>query len=441
MAITEKTPAERKKLTDLGIKALPPAPEGQRYIRWDGLLENFGVRVSDAGGKTYVVMRRVNGELKMVKVEKVGVVDLAKARDLARDMLIDMGKGVDPVEQRRAKAAAAQSDERTFKARYETFKKRHIAGLRPRSQKEAERPFDRHFLPKWKDRDLAGITRQEIADLLEKMLTDLEGKGRKKQAAKVGPREPEVRGVAVNRARTALTTFFNFAVDRGWVATNPVPRKNFVVEKSRERVLTDDELARIWHAAGKFDGPYGQMVRLVMLTAARRTEAAEARWPEIEGAIWTLPPERTKSKREHVVPLSSLARDVPAGVKRFEKCDYVFTTAGRGPIEGFSKWQVALNELAAGIGPHGKDLAEPAPLAPWGLHDLRRTCATWIEARYPLGVLKAVLNHAKGGGVTDVYARNAFLPEKTEALERWAMHIAGITSPPAGNVVRMRETA
>ena len=131
-----------------------------------------------------------------------------------------------------------------------------------------------------------------------------------------------------------------------------------------------------------------------------------------DGAAWTIPGERTKNARVHVVSLSPLVRELIASVGTDN--ELVFTTNGTTPVSGWSKIK---NRLDAAM-----------QIPPWRLHDLRRTCATGMaEIGIAPHIVEAVLNHVSGAraGVAGVYNRAAYLPEKKAALERWAAHIEG----------------
>jgi integrase len=184
--------------------------------------------------------------------------------------------------------------------------------------------------------------------------------------------------------------------------------------EARDRVLTDREVGTIWRAAGAMGWPFGPLMRLLLLTAQRRDEVAGLRWSELSPdlAVWTVPKERAKNGRAHVVHLAPEARAVLATVPRVEGCDLVFTTSGRTPVSGFAKAKERLDRLS-GVGG-------------WRLHDFRRTAVTWMAgAGVPPHVADRLLNHVEGAirGVAAVYQRGEFLSERKAALEAWAGHV------------------
>src|SRR5262249_49507886 len=151
-------------------------------------------------------------------------------------------------------------------------------------------------------------------------------------------------------------------------------------ERARERTLTDDEIRAVWAAAEGDTGPFGAFVRFILLTGARRSEAADMAWSELDDGIWTLPGSRNKTKGDLVRPLNRRATAVlPAGVGKF-----VFSTDGSTPISGFSKFKATFDK-ACGV-------------ADWTLHDLRRTARTLMSrAAVNSDIAERCLGHVMPG--------------------------------------------
>ena len=189
--------------------------------------------------------------------------------------------------------------------------------MKPRSLVECRR----HLLRDWKPLHglaLSGVNRPLIASRLGALVKTN------------GP-------VPANRARATLSAFFSWAIGEGRCDNNPVIGTNKQSEKQRERVLTDDELIMIWHAAP--ENAYGRIVKLLMLTAQRREEIGGLRWSELqpsEKALIALPGSRTKNARAHDVPLSAAAVDVLKAQPRIFGRDLVFGE-GEGGYSGWSK--------------------------------------------------------------------------------------------------------
>jgi integrase len=208
-------------------------------------------------------------------------------------------------------------------------------------------------------------------------------------------------------------TFFEFCFREGLIEVNPVNGTDKAHEVERTRVLTDAELAELWQSLGvSGNGDFSDIVRLLLLTGQRREEIGGLRWSEVdlEQGVISLPPDRTKNRRPHKVPLSAPARAILDRRSRGNG-DYVFGT------QGFCAWS---NPKAA------LDYRLGAKVEPWTLHDLRRTCATGMaELGVSPHIIEAVLNHISGhkAGVAGIYNRARYTDEVRDALERWAEHV------------------
>jgi integrase len=198
--------------------------------------------------------------------------------------------------------------------------------------------------------DLAEITLRTIADLIAKIDTNS------------GP-------VAANRCRASLSAYFEWLKKKGVVDVNPVLNTNQAAEAPRIRLLSDDELAAIWRACG--DDRYGRIIKLLVLTGARRDEIASLRWSEIdfEKAIITLPHERIKARRnakirrEHIIPGTPAVAAILIEQKRATgDGDLVFGRGARG-ARSFSNWSGDKKDLVARITAlHGE------PIDDWHVH-------------------------------------------------------------------------
>jgi integrase len=227
-------------------------------------------------------------------------------------------------------------------------------------------------------------------------------------------------------------------MQQGIVTQNPVANTGKFPERSRERVLNDVELRLIWMAAG--DDHYGSVIKLLMLTGQRADEIASLEWREIGEGVITLPPERTKNKRQHIVPLSDPALAILEAQPRRANSDGALRELMFGIGErGFSGWSSCKEKIDERIAK-----AAGNPLSDWVVHDLRRTAATGMAR---LGVqphiIEAVLNHVSGhkAGVAGIYNRNTYEPEKRQALNLWANHIMALVEGRESNVVPMQRQA
>jgi len=178
---------------------------------------------------------------------------------------------------------------------------------------------------------------------------------------------------------------------------------------SRSRVLTDDELRRVWVAIDEC-GTFGAIVKLLILTGQRRGETAalQSSWIKIDAI--TLPKEITKNGREHTFPIGTMAASLLA--ERSTSGGLFLARWRQTNFSGWSKSKAALDKLSGVSG--------------WTLHDLRRTFATNLAALgTPIHVTERLLNHVSGtqSGIVAVYQRHSYMPEMRKAVEAWERHL------------------
>jgi len=275
-----------------------------------------------------------------------------------------------------------------------------------------ENIFNRIIVPAWRNRTIDSIRRRDIIDLVE----DVAASGR---------------GYHANRTCAVLSKFFAWLVARDALTFSPVtgverPHK----EKTRSRVLTDDELRVLWLACGH-EGASGEAIRLMTLTGARRGEVGEMSRREVDQdhQLWNLPAERTKNGRPHTIPLSTQAWTLIEARPRFAGCDFVFAIDGKRAV---NNWDEVKHRISAkaGIAAEG-----------WRLHDLRRTAASGMQKLgVPVPVIEKALNHVSGTfrGIVGVYQTHDYADEVRIALQRWADRVEEIVGGKPAKVVKLR---
>jgi integrase len=418
------------KLTQPAVERLKPPASG-RVEYWDSQLPGFGLRISASGRKSWVVMYRVSG--KLVR-ETLGTItatpNVGEARELPRASFRKAQQGTNPVAERRAQERAQQqATAETFRAVSALFVERYAKqNTKESTWRELQRQLDVDVNPHWGDRPIRSITRRDVVELLDGI------------ADRGAP-------VQANRTLARLRTLFNWAVDREIIATSPLARMKLpTVEKERSRTLSDDEIRLFWRACERLGWPFGPMCQLLLLTAQRRTEVAGMRWSEIdiERGLWTIPRERAKNDREHLVNLSDFSIKLLDMLPRVQAAladgmeappaDFIFTTTGQSHVSGYSKAKERLDQ-------HLRDLSreqaassaeQPRGVGEWIFHDLRRTAATGMaRLNVPPQVVDRILNHVSGTirGVAAVYNRHAYLEERRAALDLWSHHIQELIAP------------
>jgi integrase len=256
--------------------------------------------------------------------------------------------------------------------------------------------------------------------------------------AKVG----EVRGItARNRVRSSLAAFYHWALREGLIETNPFANTNKVSENApRERTPSLDELAEIWNAAGDTD--YGQIVKLLMLTGARRDEIADLRWTEVDlTAGWTtLPPERTKNNRVHEIPITRPMAAIlePRHAAANGSRGQVFGR-GQGGFQDFSSSKAELDQRIL----MARKVRKVDALSAWTLHDFRRSVSTNMHEVLGVGphIVEACIGHvgAFRSGVAAVFNKARYRTEKRRAFELWNELLMTAVAGGANKIVQMRK--
>jgi integrase len=385
MKFTDKTVTQSK----------PELPEGKTdHIFFDDLDRGFGLRVRDTGSKIWVYQYSRNNKTRRMTIGVWPTMSPSQAREQVRKLTAERRLGADPAHD----LATRQADKETFAAVVTQYLAAKEPELRDRTYAETMR-YLTGTASRLNARPMAAIEQSEIAALLDRAATDSGD-------------------ATANRLRANLAALFTWAMQRGKVAANPVMLTEKRKEQSRDRVLSDAELAAIWNACP--EGDFGNIVKLLMLTGQRRSEIGGLRWSEIDmhtGQI-NLPGERTKNGHPHFVPLSEPVREIIAAQPRLR--DQVF---GRGDsAEGFAGWSAAKAAL---------DKRLPANMPGWGLHDLRRTMATGMgELGVQPHIIEAAINHQSGhkAGVAGTYNRANYHAERKVALYKWAAHVMALVT-------------
>jgi integrase len=411
----------QNRLTDRKLQALKRS--GKRYEVMDSDVPGFGVRVSEAGQKSFVLIARYPGSSNPTR-RALGVypsLSLEKARERAREWRNLIRKGIDPkAEEERLRRIELRKQATTFAAVADDFIERHVKGQRKAS--DTEREIRKELVACWADRPIASITRQDVIVVVEDIA---------RRPA------PYTAHIVLGHARS----LFNWAINRGayGLETSPCDRIKastlIGAKEARQRVLSDVELAALWKSTEALGYPFGPLYTLLLLTGSRKSEVSDAGWSEfdLKKKIWTVPPERFKSNASHLVPLSDQAVAILESLPRFTKGDHLFTsTYGEKPASGFSKAKARLDALMK---------EQLGTIAPWVIHDIRRTVRTRLASlRVPDLVAEMVIGHGRKG-LQRVYDQHTYEPEMREALELWAARLRDIVTPPPENVVRMKERA
>jgi integrase len=419
--------AMRRLLTDSYCKAEKPPSAGRLEVA-DQRCTGLAFRVTAKGARSWAFRFRdpLSRAPLRVTIGPYPDVSLSAARERADELRSMVAAGVNPIEHKRKERADAPT--RTFQALSDRYLAEHAERKkRPRSVAEDRRNLNIHILPKWKGRDYRGITRADVIELLEAIVTS--GKP-----------------TAANRVHSLISKIFSFAINSDLLTVHPATRLDKRgSEKSGRRVLSDSEARLFWRGVvlPPVSRRVGLALRLALLTGARANEVAGAAKDEFRQlddprqASWLIPAGRVKNKRDHLIPLSKLAIETVRDALELTGDDdkSLFPSPrGDGPIDRHAL-ATAMSRLSE------KVKGDAATVRAWRAdppspHDLRRTVETRLSS---MGVSKedrdACLNHVRsdvGSKHYDLYER---AKEKRAALDRWSSALTAILSPTASVVV------
>jgi integrase len=388
----------KTKLTKANLPAIEAdfAASGKAdKIYFDTDLRGFGLRLrAGSDRKVWVCRYEYGGVQRKLTFGDTTVVAPDEAREKAKREMAKVVLGDDPQAKKAEDKAKARITLRYVANQYLQSKQGQLS---PKSLKEAERYLLKsfrklHALPVHK------ITRRDVAVVLSELAI----------------KAP----IAAGRGRAHLSALFTWAAGEGLLdGDNPVAGTNNpspVV--ARDRVLSDSELAAVWNACSDNEG--GRIVKLLILTGARRDEVGGMLWAELDrdNGTWTIQASRTKNRREHTLTLPGRAWSIIEATSRRQPNDRLFGVGARG-FNNFHKTKAILDNQCQ--------------IAPWRFHDLRRTVATRMaDIGIQPHIIEQVLNHQSGhkAGVAGVYNRSAYTREVKNALAIWADHVASVTS-------------
>ena len=378
---------------------------GKQVDFFDKKLAGFFVRISQDGKKSFGVMYRKDGRLRRMKLGTYPLLTLGKARKKATKALREAELGSDP-------AAEKQEDRKaeTFEQVAREYLERH-AKIKKKSWKQDERVINRDLVPEFGKQKAKDISRRDVRTFLES----------KSQTAPV----------MANRTRALLKKIFNWAIMSEIVESNPVhlipaPGK----EHRRERVLTVDELKKVWNAIDadvkssddshlKMKTLSAGIMKLRLLTAQRGAEVMSMEWNELdlEAGWWTIPGEKTKNGLSHRVPLTTPALRIIRKMR-----------SALGDSESRFVFPSPKNDMHISNPQKALQRIQKATQIDFVGHDFRRTAASMMTG---MGIsrltVKKILNHVESD-ITAVYDRHSYDSEKREALETWSQRLMRIVS-------------
>lgn len=421
--------------TARGIAALKPKARRIDYWSADPQEPGFGLRVFPSGARSWFVWTRKTrlGRPVRVTIGAFPDIGLAAARALAADKRADVLHGTDPAAERRAERAANRDTVRALFDAYATHVELRRRAGEFRSWTDVRRSLERDVLPAWNDRPVREIRRKDVIELVTKK-------------AVVGL-------TAANRLQAHISMLFAFGVETDWLDANPAAGLRKRAERPHDRVLTSDEIKKLWAFLDR-DAPMvlsrgamkartitmsestavtlRDLFKVLLLTGQRLGETSRMASADVDldARTWTIPGEHTKNRTAHRVPLSMEVRTILKArrARAAAGAGYVFPSspAGESSVLVWSKRTAKAIATVIGI--------------TFTAHDLRRTVATGLgELGISQDVIGLVLNHRKSGVTGRHYDLSTREAAKRDALDRWADRVEAIVrGKKGGKVIAMR---
>lgn len=376
----------RIKLTAKIVEGMKPS--GKRIQAFDTEQRGLCLRVSTSGEKSFSVVYKHGGRMKRLTLGRFPDVSLADARSRTREALRDVASGTDPQQEKQMVRLAD-----TFAELVDVYLEKYAN--KKRSGSEDRRILNKYLVPRLRYVRAKDVTRAQIRAILDEIAGDAP--------------------IMANRVLASVRKMYNWAIGQDLVEANPcfklpTPSK----ERRRDRVLSDEELKKVWKAFGnEKSAAIADAFKLRLLSAQRGGEVVAMQWAEVDlnARWWTIPAERSKNKMPHRVWLSDPVMSILKRRKAAaEDSPWVFP--GRWEGQPIVETKRVLESLRTASG-----------VLAWRGHDLRRTAASNMTAMgIPRFIVGRVLNHAEPG-VTAVYDRHSYDKEKQEALDAWAKRL------------------
>ena len=393
-----------RKLTALAVENAKPRRRDGRLFRNEiaDAGSNLYLIVQPSGARSWAVRFRFDGKPAKLTLGEPPAMTLVAARVAAAAALEDVAKGIDPrIAKQQAKAVKRQQQQtereqkaaeagETFAWAVSEFVEKHARRkTREITWKAYESILRRLAIPAWGGKPVIAIKKRDVVDLLDAV------------AENNGP-------YMSNRLRATLSKLFSWLLVRDVISVSPVAgTEQPHPETRRERTLDDAEIAKLWAACEGLNQT-GAYIRLLLLTGARRAEPAGSSWEDYDPVARTLTisANRSKSKKQHVIPLSDAA--VAIIEQQPHISHFIFPArVGNGPTTGLSHYKRRVD-------------AAVQLKAPWRLHDTRRSVAAGLQRlKVRIEVIERALGHSSGvyKGIVGTYQTDELAAERRAALQ------------------------
>ena len=366
-------------LNDRQINLIKPPEKGRKSY---GDINGLSLRVTSTNHKSWSIQYRVNGRKMRLTLGNYPTLSLKDARQLTTEKLNSIYKGQDPQHEKN------EAKVNNFAYFVELYMEKHVR-VNLKSRYEVERIFNNYFVSKLGRMPINKITKQHILRIIDALV--VKGKG-----------------VQANRLLSYIKSMFKWCVQRDYLENNPIDSlaKPFK-EKSRDRVLTLQEIKAIYEACRQVDPIQGDLVKFLILSGQRINEITNLKWSDIKDDSFEIPKERSKNMQKIITPLTTHMRDILSLVSKRDS--YIFSYDGVKPLNCFSQLK--------------KRLIYHSGISNWTYHDFRRSMGTFLgDNGFNKDRIMTVLNHTDSS-VTSIYNRSNYFKQKLEALNFWNEHL------------------
>jgi len=394
------------RLTDEFARSVPAPTALKSKIHYDGEVKGFGLRVTKAGFRSFVLNYRADGVERRFTIGSYPDWKVSPARKEATRLKRLVDQGFDPMGERHEDRAAP-----TMSNLCDRYLTDHAPRKRETSRREDEALIKRWIKPEFGTRKVSDIRHADV-DALHRKITD------------------HGTPIRANRTMSLISKMFSLAIRWEMRDDNPargIERNN---EEKRNRYLVGGELRRLVEALAAYPvQTSANAIRLLLLTGARRGEVLAARWDQfdLDTGIWVKPSSHTKQKREHRIPLSAGARLLLVEIKGSAGAsEYLFPGAGAaGHLTDIKRAWATIRKLAG--------------LAGVRAHDLRHSYASMLASSgLSLPVIGALLGHTQAG-TTQRYSHLFDDPLRAATERVGAIVAAAGEDKPAATVVRLKK--
>jgi integrase len=386
--------------TELFVKKIKP--EADPYNVWDSKERGLVLRVQPTGHRAFKFVYSFGGRPRWYSIGSVGLSD---ARRIAARIRLAVAEGKDPIADRAAERGSGTFAELAQRYVEEYAKKKN------RSWQQADYLVQKHLLPRWGRLSAKSITRSDVRAAIGKIAAP----------------------IVANQTLAAASAIFSWGVKQEVLSANPVKGIERHETQSRERVLSDSEVAQFWSAFNDVGLVRSSALKLILLTGQRPGEVSHMRREHVKDGWWELPGKPvpalgwpgTKNNETHRVWLSESVRAILAEIDNDATTGFALA-GGRGNPVG--KLGEAMRAICKKI---GAERATP--------HDLRRTFSTCVtRLGFGRDALNRVTNHREGG-IADVYDRHRYADENRKVMDTVASHMVALVEGRRDNVIRIRQ--